>query len=1184
MRINHNISALSAFNSLTTVNNQFSKVIKQVSTGLRINSAADDAAGLAISENLHAQALGLERAVKNAQDGISLLQTAEGALGETNSMLQRMRELAVQAANDTLTSQDRSFIQMEIDELKANIDRVANTTQFNTKRLLDGSGCGIISSTDSTTKGYIRGAIDVEGNYRIEVKANPGEAQVQKSTIFKIKHEDVITNAQTNNGVNKVEAQGMPAGDYRITATKAGGGEIITEYKSIAEIDIEKGNESGVPEYLRFRLTGKTQDGTVISWPSRSSTSPSYDPNADTNNYYSVQIPATSTTTSDIAAIIKRELNGKNITLSTSNGTTTADFSLEVDDDGKITSTSTEGELTSATFLTASSSNINPDSNIRYNYNVTNTDTTYEASIAGKISLAGNASATTSASTITFTISENGSTLGAHPVNIPAGSSVADISSLIQSIDTTIGNIPLKGYNAGSSKYSLTASNGSNNTLQVTASISSSEISLEKRSSDLPASDNNRYIMTHTGTTSFNSGSPRTTSGEEKYKLSLRGITSSQTVEIGEITFDENDTTPDAIAQKVVNTCNNKSYAKLNGVDVLIDAQQNGSSYTITTSNSNEEVYFYFSNTSTPAATSKVNDATFTTSDDGGVAVPSATTSLTGFYGSEEAASSLSANINSKTQNNASILFEVTASAIDSNGNGTITLKAQSNVLTADGKNYNHTDSKIVVSTGNKTVNLGSLLGEDDNNFSITLDPEKFNIGDKFVYSISGNGTSSAPADTSLYINCKEDTSWPQSWENLTYKNNELYYNVNAEAVSNQELHFRNFYLNSETGKVHQGDIALTTNSDFGEAAKNFPEAPVEGQSRTDNEITLASFNAAYVGKIATGATKLRDLEQFWNKSGVFMLERPQTITISQNNGAKTSITLNASDTLNDLRRKLNDAIAVDLGQEIYTSNPNNLVSFVEEPYGENGIESVKGTMLIRSLIPGSAGELTFSSSYGELIDALALNTIKSSAETSYTASVYDAHDGSIIARDVKTTGNVLRGVIHKNIDVEFDAFAGVKANWSDVERNFLLTPEQDAYITHIHVVKNDISFQIGANEEEKITLDIGDMSSAGLGVQGLNVMTRERSSKAITILDNAIKRVSEQRSKIGAYQNSLDNTIESLTVTNENIQSSESRIRDADMSKSMLDLVKFQILNQSSTSMLAQANQLPQSVLSLMQ
>ena len=180
MRINSNIPALTAFNSLTTNTNSLQKAIQQVSTGLRINSAADDAAGLAISDHIHAQSLGLERAMLNAQDGISLLQTAEGALGETNSMLQRMRELAVQAANDTLTSQDRSYLQMEIDELRENINRVASSTQFNTKSLLDGSLCGSWSSTDSAVKAYIRGAIETEGNYRIEVKANPGAAQVQR--------------------------------------------------------------------------------------------------------------------------------------------------------------------------------------------------------------------------------------------------------------------------------------------------------------------------------------------------------------------------------------------------------------------------------------------------------------------------------------------------------------------------------------------------------------------------------------------------------------------------------------------------------------------------------------------------------------------------------------------------------------------------------------------------------------------------------------------------------------------------------------------------------------------------------------------------------------------------------------------------------------------------------------------
>ena len=118
MRILHNIPALQSYNALTKTNNSLSKSIERLSTGLRINGAADDAAGLAISEKMRAQISGLNQATSNAQDGISMIQTAEGALGETHSMLQRMRELAVQAANDTLTQEDRSYIQEEIDQLK----------------------------------------------------------------------------------------------------------------------------------------------------------------------------------------------------------------------------------------------------------------------------------------------------------------------------------------------------------------------------------------------------------------------------------------------------------------------------------------------------------------------------------------------------------------------------------------------------------------------------------------------------------------------------------------------------------------------------------------------------------------------------------------------------------------------------------------------------------------------------------------------------------------------------------------------------------------------------------------------------------------------------------------------------------------------------------------------------------
>lgn len=138
MIINHNLPAMNTYRQLVGNNNAASKSLEKLSSGLRINRAGDDAAGLAISEKMRGQIRGLDMAVKNSQDGISLIQTAEGALNETHSILQRMRELAVQAGNDTNTTSDRGNIKDEIDQLVAEITRIADTTQFNTQVLLKG--------------------------------------------------------------------------------------------------------------------------------------------------------------------------------------------------------------------------------------------------------------------------------------------------------------------------------------------------------------------------------------------------------------------------------------------------------------------------------------------------------------------------------------------------------------------------------------------------------------------------------------------------------------------------------------------------------------------------------------------------------------------------------------------------------------------------------------------------------------------------------------------------------------------------------------------------------------------------------------------------------------------------------------------------------------------------------------
>ncbi len=142
MVVQHNLTAMNSSRQLGMVTSQQAKSSEKLSSGYRINRASDDAAGLTISEKMRSQIRGLNKASSNAQDGISLIQTAEGALNEVHAILQRMNELAVQAANDPNTTADRGALQAEIDQLTSEINRIQSTTQFNTMNLLDGSFTG----------------------------------------------------------------------------------------------------------------------------------------------------------------------------------------------------------------------------------------------------------------------------------------------------------------------------------------------------------------------------------------------------------------------------------------------------------------------------------------------------------------------------------------------------------------------------------------------------------------------------------------------------------------------------------------------------------------------------------------------------------------------------------------------------------------------------------------------------------------------------------------------------------------------------------------------------------------------------------------------------------------------------------------------------------------------------------
>lgn len=394
----------------------------------------------------------------------------------------------------------------------------------------------------------------------------------------------------------------------------------------------------------------------------------------------------------------------------------------------------------------------------------------------------------------------------------------------------------------------------------------------------------------------------------------------------------------------------------------------------------------------------------------------------------------------------------------------------------------------------------------------------------------------------------------------------------------------------------------------------------------------------------------LSEMKTFTNPSGVSMFTSPQKITITQGDGKTASVTLYGGDTLADVRRKLNDAIADGLGQAAYTDNKESFCTIADgtpgtsesvrntaeayrtiykreydadtETFGqlilndygqpqelttsgyteyctdENGdydedkfnalMDSrvagytTTATLLIRSGVAGNAGKLTFSSDNQDIISALGLSTIQEATDNVFVGSVYEAHTGKIINDKVNAEGNTLNGVISQNITIEFDPMANVKASWDEGSKRYVFDSDTSAYVTTIHIVDKSTAFQVGQNIGEDMYMNIGDMRAAALGLNEIDVLTRENAAKSITLLDAAIHKVGSQRSKVGAYQNELEYNANSLRQTSLHMQESESRIKDTDMAREYMEFVKLQILSNTGSSMLSQSNQNSQAIMNI--
>jgi len=226
MRINHNISALFSYNRLTSTQNAMDKNMERLSSGFRINRAADDAAGLAISEKMRAQIAGLNQAVANAQDAISLVQTAEGALNETHSILQRMRELANKASNGVYGQDDRDKIQAELVQLKDELNRIASQTEFNQKTLLNGAFTG--STATAASAAALSFHIGANANQTIKVNISTMSASALGAV-------EIVTQVGTGGSGTAIMGTAMSTS---VAAAIGTAGDTLTVTKAEALIDI----------------------------------------------------------------------------------------------------------------------------------------------------------------------------------------------------------------------------------------------------------------------------------------------------------------------------------------------------------------------------------------------------------------------------------------------------------------------------------------------------------------------------------------------------------------------------------------------------------------------------------------------------------------------------------------------------------------------------------------------------------------------------------------------------------------------------------------------------------------------------------------------------------------------------------------------------------------------------------
>jgi flagellin len=1232
MRINHNIAALNTYRQLTSATNAQGKAMEKLSSGLRINRAGDDAAGLAISEKMRAQIRGLDQASANAQDGISMIQTAEGALNETHSILQRMRELATQAANDTNVNVDREEIQKEMNQLTSEINRIGNTTEFNTQKLLNGgTGTARNGSLDVNTTPYSSTSttgtdtLDMSGTATGKVSNLATTTQSVKVGTVEIGNFQTVTNS-------KVVADGGTIGS---PLTQMRGSTLS------GTADINKAvSQAGANAAAAFigNVTGITKEANVAT--------------------------GTNTIEADVTAVAAAAAG-------TSPGTFTVDFThaLEGMTNGQESSISIGGkEYTFTAGANAEDSAANLLIALKADAADADGGTMVGINAAG-IEL-------TTGATIKFTgNSDSDVVIGTLTTETDDAAAIASKIKDGGTVNTDSFTIDFSSAFAGKANGDTTS-----------VSIGGIEYSFTIGANDAASATNLAAVIeadrTGVGSANYNNLASVSSSGTDGT------ITFNSTAKTDEITigsFTTNSATTDAVAIQTATKTDGKAAVytyelKENftaGDSIAIGGQ------TFTARKAGEG--------SGPAGALTANefevgaDTAATTTNLKNVLQAHASIGNAGIgnYTVTSGSPDWSGDVNSITITAKTAVVDANAADFSTNVEVHQTAPVLGQYKFEIASNF-EVGQKVTVAgqefevRGNDGANDGTgfKVGADINETAANLLKAinaNTTLSDKFDaanLSTGNNGSGAAVAGiTGTGLGTDLDTIVLQE---KTASGDMMDDVVGTEiGVTNQDA-VKGVYSFEVNKNFSAGDYVDVGGTRYTAVASDTPDGDVgANQFKVGTDISTSIDNLKAKVDAAGTYVLTKGDSTFFSNNKVTLTEVTASgkdlgsVTgnnVSSVSGAyefKITENLAAGDVLKIAGEMLlvggeNSSFGLD-GDFVVGNNPTDTATNIKNAITNADANSSQALLDLqaRFTVTATGDTLKFTEkiasgsdlantaenlSIGKNTDGRTPSTTATPQSYEITAQALDAGSKVKIGEAEFTLANKgtaamvaqeLKDQISNATSTSPQALQDLKANYDVTVNGDKLKLIQKVAVEETPITASfdttdyngfTADLQIGANTGQTMNLSINDMRSIALKVSGdsveggktvtakdgavasyvsevnvtngsnntavefaLDVSSNEKATAAISVINDAIETVSAERSKLGAYQNRLEHTINNLGTSSENLTAAESRIRDVDMAKEIMESTKNNILAQAAQSMLAQANQQPQQVLQLL-